>query len=625
MSFDADTNAELQELLNALCEGQPTADMLSRMETLVLGDTEACDYYIRYLQLHGSLMLETAPLEPSAGQSGLVLDDPLPTRESPRSPVLGFLGDIGRQGWGYVADHSTLFSVLAAMIGVAVLTALAMRNGDLGRQNNAAKSEIAELKKDEGGRMKDEGKSEIGNPEVASSSLHPLSSFPARLVRSKDCRWNGQSPAPQIGQALPAGRSLSLASGMAEIDFDIGAKVILQSPASLQLLSGNSVKLEMGKATVEIKTIAARGFQVLTPGATYVDQGTEFGVQVSPGGNSKIHVFKGLVDIDLKGREGRAAPAPCRLAANYGARLEQGTETMTLVEDTGESFIRSMDEAERDRHVVAYWRFEDRPVGTLLPHTQNNTRPVCATVDSSFNGNDLYTYMVGCEPTFSSGVPIGTVPQSGCVNRSCLDCVQPHWPDVYTHSKFSHAAPLDIQKIAPAQWTIEASVKVAELTGRAQGFLGRDAAFTLDADRPPARLIFQINAQNHFAIGFYDAQCRFHEAVAKDLAVEPGRWYHLASVSDGRTLRLFVDALDGGGYQQRAECELPATGSTAMGKGQDNAEWSIGRAGNMGDSSTWLRFQGWIDEVRISDVARGPADFLFAPKGKMEDNGVGMR
>ena len=95
-----------------------------------------------------------------------------------------------------------------------------------------------------------------------------------------------------------------------------------------------------------------------------------------------------------------------------------------------------------------------------------------------------------------------------------------------------------------------------------------------------------------------------------------GRWYHLAASSDGRTLRLYVDALDGRGYVQRAAKELPATGSTALGKGEDDAEWTIGRAGNAGNPTDWLRFRGWIDEVRICDTALAPAEFLFAPNGK---------
>ena len=60
----------------------------------------------------------------------------------------------------------------------------------------------------------------------------------------------------------------------------------------------------------------------------------------------------------------------------------------------------------------------------------------------------------------------------------------------------------------------------------------------------------------------------------------------------------------------------PATGSTALGKGHDDAEWTVGRAGNFGDPAAWPRFYGWIDEVRISDIAREPKEFLFAPNGK---------
>ena len=63
--------------------------------------------------------------------------------------------------------------------------------------------------------------------------------------------------------------------------------------------------------------------------------------------------------------------------------------------------------------------------------------------------------------------------------------------------------------------------------------------------------------------------------------------------------------------------ELPAQGSTALGKGEDNAEWSVGR-GRDGINPGEV-FQGLIDEVRISDVALKPSDFLFSPKGQGEN------
>ena len=358
-----------------------------------------------------------------------------------------------------------------------------MRNRDLGRQNEAAKAEIAEHK------------SEISNPKSKISSPfllpagHPLGGSPlpapsARLVRAKDCHWNGQLSAPEVGQTLPLGQPLRLASGVAEIEFEIGAKVILQSPAAFELLSANSARLEMGKATVEIKNERARGFKIFTPEATFVDQGTEFGVEVAPGGSSKVHVFRGMVDVDRIGPEGRSAPLIQRLMGGVGARMEPGDKGMTTIQDTGECFIRSLDDADRDHHVVAYWRFEDRPVGAILPDTGCNVRPVCASVDSSFNGNDLYTYIPESRPTFSDRVTAAVIPQTGCLNRSCLDTYsvpsyKGYGRDVYTHSKFSHAAPIDIQKITPREWTIEASVWPHSVNGESfpQTFVGRDATY----------------------------------------------------------------------------------------------------------------------------------------------------
>jgi hypothetical protein len=301
--------------------------------------------------------------------------------------------------------------------------------------------------------------------------------------------------------------------------------------------------------------------------------------------------------------------------------MEDGLSTPWVVKESGETFIRSIDDAHRDRHVVAYWRFEDQPLGVKLPGTMRNTKPVRATVDSSFNGNDLYSFSAVNRPTFSAAVPAEVVPQTGSLNRSCLDNSNATdgkgMPNLYTHSEFSHAAPLDIQKIAPAQWTIEASVNSVRFLGEPQTFIGRDTYFTLRFRNDPPRLAFQVNARRRFAISYFDAENRAHEAVAEEPVVEAGRWYHVAAASDGRKLQLYVDALDGLGYRLRASQELPADGSTALGKGEDMAEWSIGRGWN--DSRPNETFRGLIDEVRISDVALGPAEFLFAPRGIKAD------
>ena len=286
------------------------------------------------------------------------------------------------------------------------------------------------------------------------------------------------------------------------------------------------------------------------------------------------------------------------------------------MEDTGESFMRSMVQAETDQHVVAYWRFEDQPVGTLMADTKANSIGLRGTVDSSFNGNDLFTHTPGNKPGFSAEVPAGTIPQSGKPNRGCLDNTEPpdsvRTRDAYTHSAFSHASPIDIQQIEPAQWTIEASVRVKQFSHRTQTFVGRDAGppHSGALEKLPPRLAFQLTNEGRFAVRFFDALDRSHEAVASHFTVEENKWYNLAAVSNGRTLLLYADAQDGRGYRLLVKTNLPDTGSTALGKRSEQAEWSIGRGKVDGDPGEW--FQGWIDEVRISDIALDPSEFLFS-------------
>ena len=128
--------------------------------------------------------------------------------------------------------------------------------------------------------------------------------------------------------------------------------------------------------------------------------------------------------------------------------------------------------------------------------------------------------------------------------------------------------------------------------------------------KDPARLAFQVNSEKRFEIHFADVKGRFHASVVRQIPVQAKHWYHLAAVSDGKQLRLYVDTRDGHGYQLAATTALPADGQTALGKGADDAEWSIGR----GRWEIWPGelFRGLIDEVRVSDVARKPEEFLFS-------------
>ncbi len=270
------------------------------------------------------------------------------------SPVLGFLGGLPgslTQGGGLLLSPWSMAGLLAALLGLAA-TVVALV--------------VVAVHRPDG------GVADRGQPPAESSERMAEPTVPrpvARLSRVAGCRWNDSCNLLEPGARLSVGQSLHLAEGVAEIDFDIGAKIVLQGPAAFVVDSPDGGRLEAGKLTAEIRTPAARGFRIVTPAMTFIDKGTEFGVEVAPGGGAKVHVFKGEVEVDLKPVKGGPPCPPQRLFENRGARMEAGAETLTLVQDTGECFIRSVDDVQRDRHVVAYWRFEDHPVGTPVPDT----------------------------------------------------------------------------------------------------------------------------------------------------------------------------------------------------------------------------------------------------------------
>src|SRR5437870_3515837 len=80
--------------------------------------------------------------------------------------------------------------------------------------------------------------------------------------------------------------------GLAEVRFQCGARVVLQGPAKLALLSGKGARLVHGKLTARVPAAAA-GFEILAPQGKVIDLGTEFGVAVSQEGNAEVYVFEG--------------------------------------------------------------------------------------------------------------------------------------------------------------------------------------------------------------------------------------------------------------------------------------------------------------------------------------------
>ncbi len=198
-------------------------------------------------------------------------------------------------------------------------------------------------------------------------------------------------------------------------------------------------------------------------------------------------------------------------------------------------------------------------------------------------------------------------------------------------SAWSKPSRIDLQAITPLRWTIEASVKVAKLNGNFQVFIVRDGINVSAADPKCTPLAFHVTPKKRFEILFCNVDGRQHVATAEAVTVEENHWYHVAATSDGENLKLYVDSLNGKGYVLWAVTGLPATGSNALARGAYPTSdplaslpgagypyiWSVGRGYYNGQVGNW--FPGWIDEVRICDVALEPSDFLFAPKDQVKN------
>lgn len=101
------------------------------------------------------------------------------------------------------------------------------------------------------------------------------------------------------GEVLAPGW-LRLKSGLVQVEFVSGARVILEGPAEFQLGGAREGFCQAGRLSVEVPSQAV-GFRVASPVATVVDLGTEFGMNVHLDGATDVHVFRGRVEVRRAG------------------------------------------------------------------------------------------------------------------------------------------------------------------------------------------------------------------------------------------------------------------------------------------------------------------------------------
>ncbi|MFO1486132.1 MAG: DNRLRE domain-containing protein [Verrucomicrobiaceae bacterium] len=120
----------------------------------------------------------------------------------------------------------------------------------------------------------------------------------ATLIRAQQCQWAGSSLPTVEGARLKPGM-LDLIEGLAVLRFDSGAELVLEAPATVEVLDAMNCKLRRGTLVAEVPP-QAKGFSIDTKDAKVIDWGTKFGISADDDGKYMVRVLEGLVEVEDK-------------------------------------------------------------------------------------------------------------------------------------------------------------------------------------------------------------------------------------------------------------------------------------------------------------------------------------
>jgi len=315
-------SAELRGLVEAICNGTVTSEQVERLNTLLAADEEAALFYATYVRMHGTLLWRYRD------EIVVPLSETLPPRPpaevaDPYRAYLPFPACHGMEqpasDWSYLARAS--YVLLAVVALVAFVGVLAWNRAEVAQQT-AGPIRIVTIPKPPG---------------------------VARIGDLADCRWAPDSSVVADQSRVDIGQKFKLESGLLEIAYDTGAKVILQGPVTYEISSANGGFLAFGRLTGHVTTDKARGFVVRTPTARVIDTGTEFGVEVNPQGITTSHVFRGSVRVELPPSRGHQESVVQVVREREAVRVERdesGPVLQPLIEQLADlipaAFVRQM-------------------------------------------------------------------------------------------------------------------------------------------------------------------------------------------------------------------------------------------------------------------------------------------
>lgn len=382
MSIGGALRGELLQLVIAYTDGTASCEQFSRLESILDESEDARAFYIDALAMHAQIYwyrsqdkneLNTCPncidwsavADASSDEdSGEILLEPgnetifVSRDSSVSSPIPSLILPEASQnssshGFGYFSSGWPVAYLIATLV-----TALGLFV--------CANTYIAPPLQIAGGVLPET--EQYGMPPLALNAGTPVV---GRITGMVDCvlERSGQRAVGSGQEILKSpiflGERFNIRSGLLEISYDTGAKVILEGPVTYEVESAAGGYLAVGRLTARLenkKEVGIRNeersassssvlapsslFAVRTPTATVTDLGTEFGIEVDAKGLTTAHVFRGKVRF-ASGRSGQNAENAPILSANDSAHTEfapGNAVVATVVRNaaTPKAFLRAM-------------------------------------------------------------------------------------------------------------------------------------------------------------------------------------------------------------------------------------------------------------------------------------------
>ncbi len=410
---------------------------------------------------------------------------------------------------------------------------------------------------------------------MAASRDGATSAAVAMLARVVDAQWGEGTGSLRVGGALEPGR-LRLESGLAQVDFYSGARVVMEGPTELQLVSPTEAVCPAGRLLAEVPE-PARGFRLKTGQLDVVDLGTAFGIDASDG-RTEVDVFRGKVEFKA------GTGAKQSLAEGLAAAVE-GNAPPQFMEANPAAFTSMMELQKRSLASEAI-RYDEWRVSSA--RLNQNALLVVHLDLENLNGSD-WTVRNASEKNRT--VPDATI--VGCQRA------EGRWPEKQAlefqsvNDRVRLAVPGEFDSLTLLAW-----VRVKELDRQLNSLFMCDGA-------EPGTIHWLIRND-----GILSLKVRGRDSGSSEIIASPavltldkiGMWTHLAVVIDGKNGKV-VHYVNGNPVARRALKLRPPfrLGSAELGN------WNPQTGPNPAPSLT-RNLSGSLDEFELFSVALSDAE-----------------